>query len=319
MKMRRPFILVGVLALLFGQASRASGIVIDRILAVVDQEVITQSALDKRLLEERPKLPDGAKDSLSPFPMPSNSRLVQRIIDTTLIAQTAQRMGITVTDRELDQALDDIQRNNGFPDREELRKAIEATSLTWDRYRADIRTEMTFLKVIQGVIASDLVAPEGEVEVYYRRHPEKFYQSDKIALDEIVLPLAQDASEEAAEEVGALAATVTALLLDGQQWEQVAMNYKEARKNNLGRFKKGELIPGLEQIVFEMGVGDISAPVRAQDGFHLFIVTEKEPAGAQSLEEARPSIIPLVLHEKREELTRQGLSNIKKSAFIEIK
>ena len=112
---------------------------IDRIVAVVDQEVVTQSDLDRYLLDKKNQLQKGAETEK----VPSHSDQLKQMIESKIIAQAARNAGIEVTTKQMEQALQEIERRNRFPNREAFREALEAQSISWERYLADLKMEMT--------------------------------------------------------------------------------------------------------------------------------------------------------------------------------
>ncbi len=302
-----PLLVAFLFILLLGHTHTASAVLIDRIVAVVDQEVVTQSEWDSRIFTETKNLPD-KKDKEAP-------RILRSIIENKMIAQTAQRMGIRVTDDEVERALDEIEQRNRFPNREAFREAVLSSSLTWERYYADLKTEMTFIKLVGRAIEPDLSVSDEHAQDYYRQHPERFNQPDQIELEEILFPVSDTPSPEVLEEARGKAEAMRVAI----QNEEASRSMQEGERKYLGLFKKGDLAAGLEQIVFNLNAGEVSPPVQTPEGFHLFIVTRKIAGAPLPFEKVQRAIRSLLTQEKKEMLTREWLSQLQKQIFIEVK
>jgi parvulin-like peptidyl-prolyl isomerase len=300
-------LVISLFTLLMGYPHAVSGaVVIDRIVAVVDREVVTESELDSRLFLETKGL-SGPKGSAP--------QILRSIIENKMITQTAQRMGVRVTADELEQAVDEIVQRNKFPNREAFREAVLASSLTWEQYRSNLKAEITFVKLVGRAIEPDLFVSDEQVQDYYGRNPERFSQPDQIELEEILFPVSDTPSPEALEEVRGKAAAMQIAIQNGE----LPPSMEEGERKRLGVFKKGDLAAGLEQIVFNLDMGEVSPPVQTPEGFHLFMVTRKMAGAPLPFEKVQRAIMSLLVQEKKEMLTRQWLSQLQKQTFIEIK
>ena len=277
-------------------------VTIDRIVAVVDQEIITQSEMDAS-------------------PLSSNPRRLTQIIESNVIAQTARRAGIAITPKQMEQALQEIERRNKFPDRESLRQAILAQPSSWEQYLSDLKMEMTAVALIQREIESDMFVTENAARDYYQQHLERFYQAEQIELRQILFPLPDDQEPASIESVRWMAEGVRREIENGASFDQMAERYNVGKKGEapLLRLKKGDLVPGLEQIVFSLEINAVSHAIQTPAGFHLFKVIKKIAGEPQSFEEAYPAISSLLLQEKQGMLTRQWMGKLLKRTFIEVK
>jgi len=291
-------------------------VTIDRIIAVVDQEVITQSDLDRYLADKTNRSEKGISEN-----RPSNADQFKPMIESKIIAQAARNAGIEVTTKQMEQALQEIERRNRFPNREAFRAALEAQSVSWEGYLADLKMEMISVALIRPEIESEMFITEDAARDYYQRHLESFDQGEQIELKQIVFPVQDHADMTQIERARAIAEGVRIEIQNGASFNQMAERYHQGTKGETGslRLKKGEIMPEVEQIVFNMEIDAISPVVQTQIGFHIFKVTKKISGAPQSYEEAYPAISALLLQGKQETLARQWMGELLKRTFIEVK
>ncbi len=313
-------------------------VLIDRIAAVVNQEVITQSDLSTPAGGASPAggatlpgaLPPAKGEAVAvptasfetPLRVRSEERLLKQAIESRLIFQTAQRLGVRLTDLEFERALKEIETRNQFQNRALFRQAVESSSLSWDRYLADLKAELTLIKLVGREIDPDLFVTFDETKAYYERFLEKF-QADQIELKQILFRRPSTGSNGFAEETRKRAEQVRLDIEKGIPFDQMVERYSEGLERrqggSLGVFQRGGLQSDLEQMLFGLRAGEVSPVIKTQTGFHIFKVTRKITGPPLSFEEVRPKISTLLLKEKRETLTRLWFNKVLKQTFIEIK
>lgn len=289
------------------------GTVIDRVVAVVNRDIITQGELD------------AAGQALKPTPLrpPVERDLLSQIIEKKLILQEANKRGVRLTDSELDLALKDIEERNHFPDREAFKRAVTQEGLSWEKYREDLKNQLTLLKLMNREVEANLLVREEEIPAYYDAHPEQFKLADQIRLKQILFRLSPTASAEQIDRARERAGQALAAAREGEDFDALAQQYSdgaERRKGgDLGFFKKGELAPEIDQIVFNLETGAISPIIRTDLGFHIFKAQDRQTGRRQPLEKVRKEAEERLLAEKREEARRRWLDDVWRRSFVELK
>ncbi|HIE66342.1 MAG: peptidylprolyl isomerase [Nitrospira sp.] len=298
-------------------------VLIDRIVAVVNREIITQSDLDLAAQSagmtplERGQV---ILDEDLPF---YQKRLLSLMIEEKLILQEASRRGVRVSDSELDFALNDIARQNKFPDRSALRSAVSQGNITWDRYVSNLENRLIALKLINREVESKMLLMDVDVQAYYQDHPERFKLTDRIRLRQILFRVSETSTAEQIEEVRMEAERVLSEAKKESAFFQLVQKYSDGpeaqRGGDLGFFNKGDLAVPIGRVVFNLGEGEISPLVRTPMGFHIFKVQERQEGRLRPLEQVRPEIEEIVISEKREHLRRKWLDELWERSFVEIK
>jgi len=296
--MNKAFVSLIVTMLIMTTDALSGSVLIDRIVATVDQDVITESDLP---------VTDAKEQAL------------KHAIENKIILQTAEREGIRISPSEFEQALEELEIRNHFPNREAFRQAVIGSSQSWERYLTDLKVEMTMMKLVRREIAPDLFITDAEIKSFYDSNPKKF-QREQVKIKQILFPIPQDATNETTEAMLKNATQAEGDIQHGISFEQMETMVLSngGAASELGVFKKGELSPEIESVIFNLGAGEVSKKVQTPIGFHIFKVTDKTSNRAP-LEEAHAEISEFLLKEKMETQSRVWLNGIKKRAVVEIK
>ncbi|MFY9271016.1 MAG: peptidylprolyl isomerase [Candidatus Manganitrophaceae bacterium] len=306
------------------------GVVIDRLVVVVNREVITQSDLDEaaQALKKQGVGIEGLSENTDPsgnsvLESPAIHDLLNRMVEQKLLQQEAKRKGIRVTEGELELALSDIEQRNRFLTREALKQAVVQEGFSWEKYVEDLRSQLVVLKLMNREVDTNLLVGEEEVKGYYETHPEEFMQADQIRLKQILLRVPSGATRDVIERKRKKAEEILVELRQGSPFEQLVQSQSDGpeRRNggDLGAFKKGDLTHDIDQAVFRLKTGEISPVVQTDIGFHIFKVAEEPTIRPQPFEKVRKEIEEKLTFEKRSALRQKWLNGIWTRSFVEVK
>ncbi|MBI3804921.1 MAG: peptidylprolyl isomerase [Nitrospirae bacterium] len=312
-------ILTGML--LSTSVEAASAVLIDRVVAVVNREAITQSDLDEaaQALKKQGLRVGGAETEKKEV----EHDLLNQMIEQKLLLQEAKKKGIRVTDSELDLALKDIEERNRFQNRDALKQAVSQEGIPWDKYMDDLRNQLTSLKLMNREVDSNLLMTEEEIKAYYDSHPEQFQLPEQIRVKQILLRVPSEASADAVERKHQKATEVLTELKSGTDFERLVEQYSEGaeRRNggDLGFFKKGDLAPEIDRVIFSLKDGEVSPVIQTSLGFHLFKVQVPPELRKQPFEKVKKEIEEKLHNEKRNALRQKWMNDIWGHSFVEVK
>jgi peptidyl-prolyl cis-trans isomerase SurA len=306
--------LIGFAAVLLVCQS-AWAVVIDRVVAVVNKEVITQSEIEEAAQIQKSQDQKGL--------VPSENELLNQIIEKKIELQWARKKGIRIDDQELKVALEDIKQRNGFQNDEAFKKALQDEGITWDKYLEGLREQLTLLKLVNREVDSDLLVTEEDLKRYYDAEKDRFLSPVRIRLGQILLGVSSNANPEQIENVQKNAEEIELRLQKGEDFTRLAEEYGEGAEHriggDIGYFQRGDLAPSIEELVFSLKEGEVSGVVRSPAGFHIFKVEEKRSATPQPFDLVRKKVEEEVIAKKREELRQKWLSDLWTNAYVEIK
>lgn len=263
-------------ALLLCSTAHAEVRPLDRVVAIVDNDVIMQSQLDSRLAEVQQNLAKRSgeqppREALAP-------QVLERLIVENLQLQIGERSGIRIADEELNQALATIaQRNNLTLD--QFRAALARDGLSYDEAREQVRRELVISRVRQRRVAERIQVSEQEVQNFLASDLGKLQLSEEFRLANILIPLSEGASSQAIQEAERQAREIHAQLQRGADFARLAAA-RSASENALeggeiGWRKAAQLPPPFDTMIGALGVGEVSEPVRTPAGFIMLKLLDK--------------------------------------------
>jgi peptidyl-prolyl cis-trans isomerase SurA len=282
--MRKVFqccaILVALMLLLspaFAQTRDISvhGELLDRIAAIVNDGLVLKSELDQQMASVEKRLQDQKVE------LPSQSVLQQQVLDRLVVQelemQRAKHVGLTITDEQLNSALQEIAARNKIPF-DQLPTALAAQGVDYKQYRESMRKELTLSTLRQrDVIAHINVSPH-ELEQYLARE-QNAATNDEFNISHILLSLPAAATPQQLEEISKKAQDVASRASKGEDFGQLAIansNSQTALEGGSLGWRKGSQLPQfILDLVVKMKPGDVSAPVRTPSGFHIVKLMER--------------------------------------------
>ena len=278
-------------ALLLGSALLATSISaqvrpLDRIVAIVDNDVIMQSQLEQRLREVEQTIEKRGAEM--PPREVMQQQVLERLITENLQLQIGDRSGIRISDEELNQALATIaQRNNMTLD--QFRSALAADGLSLETAREQIRREMVISRVRQRRIAERVQVSNQEVENFLASDLGKLQLSEEYRLANILIPVPESSDSEAIQAAEKSAADTYQQLQQGADFARLAVS-RSASENaleggDMGWRKAAQLPPPFDTQVRELAVGEVTQPVRTPPGFIILKLLDKRGGDTQVRDE----------------------------------
>jgi peptidyl-prolyl cis-trans isomerase SurA len=307
-------------------------VIIDRIAAVVNQEVITLSTVQEAVLQQavtvaasRGGLQPQSGDPAFAAAVLTPQSLVQqlrRLIDRRLQQQAAEQHGIAVTDEELHQALEDIKTRNRFASDDDLAKALAAEGLTVDHYRQQLRAELVVAKLVNREVRSTVVISPEEVQHYYEQHPDEFSLPERVKLRQILVAApAANAEEHASKR--AKAQTVLEQLRSGAEFDQMARRFSdgpEAKEGGvLGWFAPGSLMPQLDRAAFTLQNGQITEVIESPLGWHILKLEEREGHRQQAFEPVKEAVHGRLMEQRIQQRYEEWFLELRRNAYVDIR
>jgi peptidyl-prolyl cis-trans isomerase SurA len=272
------------LSVFFGSLLVAAGmavaanepIALDRIVAVVNDEVITRMELDResRMATEqlrRQGTPLPARDILE-------KQLLERMITKRALLQFAKQNGMRVSDTELDSAVDHIAQENKMTP-VALRETIERDGVGFDRFREDVRAEMLVARLREREVDSRIMVGDSEIQSFLRSQENQGEKIDEYNLTHILVTVPEQATPDEVKQRRARADTALAQLRQGLDFRQVAASFSDAPDALQGGAMGWRPAARLPTIFLDalknMKVGQVSDLLRSPNGFHILKLIDK--------------------------------------------
>src|SRR5277367_5983565 len=256
------------------------GDMLDRIAAIVNDGLVLKSELDvqmdsvtKRLVEQKIELP-------------SQSVLKQQVLDRLIVQeiemQHAKRVGLTISDEQLNSALQEIAARNKIPF-DQLPTALAAQGIDYKQYRESMRKELTLNTLRQRDVISHINVTPRELDQYLARQ-QSAASNDDFNVSHILLSLPAAATPQQLEEISKKAQDLSARAAKGEDFGQLAIansNSQTALDGGALGWRKGAQLPQfILDLVTKMKPGEVSEPVRTPSGFHIVKLNERRSGEA---------------------------------------
>ena len=261
---------------LAGAPAMAKVVPLDRIVAVVDNDVIMESDLDTRLKAVKRQLQE--RNTALPPEHVLKQQILERLVIENLQLQIASRTGIRVDDWALNDAIRSIAERNGMTI-EQFQKALEADGLSYREARNEIRREMLINRVRQRQVLERIQVTDRDIDNYLNSEEGKQQLAVEYRLGHILVALPEGASPSEIQAANRKADAIVEQLKKGADFSQVAVAQSQGQKalegGDLG-WRKADQLPSLfTSAVKDLQKGEISQPIRSPSGFHIVKLLDK--------------------------------------------
>jgi peptidyl-prolyl cis-trans isomerase SurA len=321
--MKKALIGCGLLLLfMLGGSVAPVGGVVDRIVAVVNQEIITLSELEKLTepLQKEITSEDRLhrKEQLQEF----RRKILEQLIEEKLIDQEVRRFGIKVTSKEIEGVAEEIKRRNGFT-QEDMEKALAREGLTVEAFKKQVEKGLQRRKLIQSAVKAVPKPDEKELKELYQKNADRYRTPVTFRPGHILFVIPKGATPAEIREIKKKCQKVLDKIRRGEDFRELAIVYSEdisAREGgDLSYFKKGELLPVLEKEILRLKVGEVSGIVRTEFGFHIVKLYDRKGGNPLPFEEVKEYVEAEYYTEESEKALKNYLATLKEKSIIEIK
>lgn len=297
--------------------------VIDRVIAVVNGKIITLSELTERegpLAKQVAETFSGTEKDKRLADI--RKRVSDSLIEDLLLEQEAERLGLKVSERDIEDAIEDVKKQNSL-DTEGLKVALKKEGLTYEGYRLQIKKQIEKSRVLGQQVRSKVNVTEKDLADYYERNQRMFLKDEEVKISHILFLVPEKASGEEIEKIKKEALDVLELARSGKDFSELAKKYSQdssAKEGGaMGFFKRGQILPAFEEVAFSLKKGEISDLVRTTYGFHIIRVDDVLVASSEPFDSLKEKIRSAVTSGMLEQRYKEWMEELKKTAIIEMK
>jgi len=256
--------------------------VIDSIIAVVNDDVITRQELIERLRVVVRQLQKQGT------PLPPLEVLEKQILETMITdmlqAQYGKENGVRVDEMQLDQAITRIAQQNNLASQAEFRAKLEADGVDYKKFREEVRAEVISTRLREREVESKLIISDSEVDSYLANKAKMETPNEEYHLAHIMVAVPEQASPQIIQDARERAEKASKQLKDGADFAQVAAGSSDAKDalkgGDLGWRTEENIPPLFINEVQKMQPGQASAVLRSPSGFHIIKLVEKRSGSA---------------------------------------
>ncbi|HET9960820.1 MAG TPA: peptidyl-prolyl cis-trans isomerase [Nitrospiraceae bacterium] len=281
----------------------------DRIVAVVNKDLIMLSELKRDLLPDQERLRKLYKgEELERRLRAAEATAITKMIERKLQLQAAKNRGVEVTDQEVVQAVEELKKQG-----EKFDAADSAAAKT-------VREQLLLMRVVDREVRGVIMVADSDMKRYYEEHQDRFAYPEEYQLSQILI---KPRNEDEMAIARGRAEALLAALKQGESFDELALRFSDganaSRGGRLGLVRQGELLPAIEQAVSGLPVGGMTGIVETSEGLHIVRVDDKKPRQFRPYDQVKTEIQSLVFQQKTEDQYQTWMADLKSKAFIEIK
>jgi peptidyl-prolyl cis-trans isomerase SurA len=298
--------------ILWGSLVAVQAEVANRIVAVVNNDIITWVELQKKVGQ---LLPPG-----SPPPKAEvQKQVLFQLIDEKLMASQIRKLNLQVSKEDIDKAVNRIRNDQGLNNPEAFAAALAKEGMKEEDLRARLKDQILRFRLISLEIGSKIIFSADQINAYYLKNRSKFEGGERLRLAQISILNSDYPSPEAAR---AKIEEIAVLLRQGESFGSLAIKFSRdpsaAQEGDLGFFPVAEIDPTLAAALASLKPGETTPVMSIPEGWSLVHLVKRETTKAAGLEEVRDQIQEMLYQEEVESRAGQWLLKLRERSSIQI-
>ncbi len=242
---------------------------------------------------------------------------LEQLLQRQLILRDFAEAGYALPESFVDEAVEERLRDKFGGDRAKFAKTLQADGITFEKYRQQIREQITVQVLRSKNVAQEIIMSPHKIEKYYLENRDKYQVEDEVKLRMIVLNKPTKAD---AERVHKLAEEILAKLKEGATFAEMASVYSQGSQRSQGGdwgwVEKSVLKKELGEVAFKLKAGERSDIIDLPEACYLMLVEDARPAHTRPLSELREEIERTLLVAERKRLDDRYIQKLKAKTFV---
>jgi len=288
---------------------------VDRIVAIINDSVITMSELNAATNLALEK--SGGSDKLDgAAALAMKKKVLDDLIEQKLVKQASDKAGIDVSEKEIDNAVEDVKKENGMT-QDTLLLTLARTGLTFKEYREQLKEQIRQVKFVNKEFRSKVTIEPEDVEDYYRQHKDDFQVPATYKISMIFIPNGDKVV--AAQKLK----MIQEGLSKGTDFKELASEYSEgptaSSGGDMGYLKLNEMDKYVQDAVVKLKTNGISPAIQAADGIYFIRLDDMKPPQQRPFEEVKGLAQDKLYRKIMDDRFSFWLNEVKKYAHVEIR
>jgi len=305
-----------VVAVAFAAPLLRAAHVVERIVARVNSEIITQRQYDR----EKAKLRDELAQQYSGPDLEArladeDKNLLRNMIDLSLMVQKAKDEDVNV-ETDLIKRLDALRKQENLATVEDLEKEAEQQGINWEDFKDQIRRQLLMQEVISRDVGSRIIISREEMRKYYNAHRDEFKSEGLVHLTEILISNEKYKPDEAEKRSQAALAE----LKGGAKFTEVVKKYSDGpaidQGGDIGLEKMSSLPSTIAAALNKLDVNQYTDPIQIKTGYVILRLQERFDAGIPPFEQVEQRVNETLYSQQMEPKMRQFLTQLRKDSYV---
>ncbi|MBN2143249.1 MAG: peptidylprolyl isomerase [Candidatus Aureabacteria bacterium] len=303
-------------------ASSKRRFTIDGVVAVVNNDVITQTDLIRSLFPLIKQLKsEYSGPELNTKIEEIKKEILEQLIENKLILQTAVEMQgkeLQVPEKEILQHIERIIAK--FPSREVFEDALEKENLSFEDFKKDCTDQLLVKHLVSKEVSSKVYVSNSDIEQYYHSHEEEFKVPAMITFSQIWIKKEADEKNTGAKK--ALIESIAEEIKNGKDFKALAIEHSEdphAKDGGLWNdVKKGQFMPEIDQVLWTLKPGEVSTIIETSSSFHILKVESIQKADVVPIKEVWDTISNKLYIQQADRIRKEWIDRLRQKAFIQV-
>ncbi len=292
--------MLGLIILFSTQSFSLAYSPLDRIVAVVNEDVIMKSELENKIYTINEKMKEQGANT--PPESILKRQVLNNLIQNRIQLQLATRIGIKVNDENLNRTISNIAAESQVT-LEQFREILEKDGYNYEQFREDIRNEITLTQLRKRQVTNRIIVSEKEIDNFLTNDNSQSIFQTEMRLSHILFSLSETATEDEITQTEQMASKVRDELLTGADFAKIASAVSDGGNAKAGGdlgWRKIDDIPTLfTDYIPDMKVGDISELIRSPSGFHIIKISDLKDMEENIVEQTHARHILVKINELR--------------------
>lgn len=308
-----------VFCLILSAAAFARAEVVDKVLAVVNDEVVTQREFDRIYVPIKEAYESNFQgEELQQRLDAARKGILDQLIDAKLVISMAKKKNVKIDEEELKKRISTIK--GYYATEEEFLKALDDKGTNLTEFEKDVKDQMLAQELVNQEVASKITVTPAEIEDIYNKNKERLVAPVREKLRSILIRKGEGVDTAAAKKK---ADDILVEIKNGADFATVATQKSEGpyapEGGEMGYVAPGQMIKEIDDVVFNMKPGEVSPVIDTAIGYHIFKVEDRQEARPMELAEVEEFLRAQIYRKKFEEAIVKWIEEKKKNAYISYK
>jgi peptidyl-prolyl cis-trans isomerase SurA len=318
----RPIGLFFLIALVFVLGpDRVCGEVFNRVVAIVNDDVITLYELNQRIRLMTGTTAEALREKDEAGYLEARRKILQFMIDEKCAQGKIQEMGINIPPEQIDARIEMIKKRNRWT-HEDLVAMLKSEGMTIEEFREKIKTDLERAELINYQVKSKIIVTEEQITQYYEEHKKEFSSEEIVHLAGIFLIRRNPGDEEESLRLKAKGEEILARLKNGEDFAELCKQFSQGpgadEGGNLGTFKADQLDPELRKAVAGIEEGGVTDLIIKPNGIQILKLIKRQGAEARPFEEVRESIFATLYQQEVDRRYEAWIKELRKETYTKV-
>ncbi len=310
--------IVAAVGLEMGAPRPRAAELVERIVARVNNEIITQRQYDQQKEALRDSLSQKYSGAELQQMLKEQSKNVLRdMIDQDLMVEKAKDVDINV-ETDVVKRLDQIRQQYGLNSLEDLQKTVEQQGLDWADFKDHIRRGLLMQQVVQQEVGGRIILTHADARKFFETHKQLFNSPAGVELAEVLVSTQKHDPADAKK----LAQQAYNDLQTGVRWDEVVKKYSDGpsaeQGGDMGFFKQGTVAGPIADMVKKLDVNDYTKPIETKYGYMIIKLLERRTGAQPTFDQVEQQVMNYVYNMRMEEQLRKYLLQLRTESYIRL-